>query len=111
MHRSVLHGDCPARARSLAGGDVLLECRGAFNRWLVGLLMLPDLIGAAVARDSAFLRAHFLVPNWFLHNIVFDKRVLEPAVNGKKGNARARERATIGDRAGRVIESVFERDD
>ena len=53
----VLDGDGAAGACARADGDVLLEGRGALDRGLVDLLVLPNLVCAAVACQSTLLCA------------------------------------------------------
>ena len=55
--------DSTAGAAALADGDVLVKGRGALNRRLIDLLVLPDLIRGTVAGDGTFLCARFWVPN------------------------------------------------
>jgi len=74
---------------SLAGthGPVLLEGRSTKDRRLVGAGGLEDVIGGAVAGDTADLLggARGVIGAEVFDNVVFDERVGGPAVDGKVG--------------------------
>jgi hypothetical protein len=73
-----------AGALLLAVADVLPEGRGALDRGLVHLLVLPDVVGRAVAGDRAHLLAlcGARTVARVLLDVVLDQRVGGPAVDG-----------------------------
>lgn len=73
----------------LAVGDVLPEGGSALDRGLVDLLVLPDVVGGAVAGDGAdllALRAAGAVGGVLLH-VVLDQGVGGPSVDGDEDGA------------------------
>lgn len=86
------NGDGTAGTWGLTDGDVLVEGGGADNGWLVDLLVEPDVINRSVRGDSALVGAGGLVTGVGFHNVVLNKWVLAPAVDGKETDAAGRER-------------------
>jgi hypothetical protein len=82
----------------LADRPELVEGRSAFNRWLIDLLRLIDVVCASVTingSDEGQARAWVVVAVVF-KNIVFDKRVSGPAVDRKVGITRGIKAAREG---------------
>jgi hypothetical protein len=84
--------DGAADVHGVADGPILLEISVvAFDGGGVGALLLPDLVGAAVALVAAVLGCadvvgRVVVAHGF-DDIVFYERVVGPAVEGKVGGA------------------------
>lgn len=88
----ISQGDCAAIGALVhTVGDVLPEGSRADNRGLVLLLVLPDLIGAAVAGEGPQLLAlcGTLAVGGVLLHVVFDQWVLGPAVDGDEDGSRS----------------------
>lgn len=80
-----LHVDRAGRALVLANRPILLKGPGAINGWLVGAGRLSDLVRGAVRGDGTLvlrLRRR-VVGAEVLDDVVLDKRVAGPAVDGK----------------------------
>lgn len=93
--------DGAARAWRVSDGDVLLEGRRPLDRGLVGLLVLPDGVRAAVARERALVRAARGDALVGLHDVVLDEGVRGPAVEGEAAESTVDvEGAAIGDGTG-----------
>jgi len=95
----VLDGDAAADTVVLADGPVLIEGRGALNGRRVHTSGLVNLIGAAVALDAADLggAAGGVVVAVTFDDVVLDKRVLGPAIEGKVAVSAGIEVAAVGD--------------
>lgn len=95
----VLDGDAATDTVVLADGPVLVEGRGALNRRRVHTSGLVNLVGAAVALDTANLggAAGGVVVAVTLDDVVLDEWVLGPAVEGEIAVAARVEIAAVGD--------------
>jgi hypothetical protein len=94
--------DGAADVHGVADGPVLLEIGVvAFDRGRVGALLLPDLVGAAVALVAAVLRCAAVVGRVVVahrfDDVVLDERVVGPAVEGEVGGAVGLEGAGVAD--------------
>lgn len=97
MGRSKVHTQLGPRIKVILGSDsatntaiptnrpVLLESRSALDRRLVGTGGLEDVVGTAVGLDGAFLGrcGAGIVRAVGLDDVVFDQRVLGPAVDAE----------------------------
>lgn len=79
----VLHSYSTAASCRLSDGDVLVEGRRANNGRLVDALVLPDGVGASVTGERTLLRAARGDSNVGLHDIILNKGVRGPPVDGK----------------------------
>ena len=79
-------GDGAAGAGALPDGDVLVEGGGALDGGLVDLLVLPDRVGGAIAREGALLRALLWIADRVLHDVVLDQRVRTPTVDRQQAD-------------------------
>lgn len=95
----VLDGDAATDTVVLADGPVLIEGRRALNGRRVFTSGLVNLVGAAVALDTANLggTAGGVVVAVTLDDVVLDKWVLGPAVEGEIAVAARVEIAAVGD--------------
>jgi hypothetical protein len=97
--------DGAADVHGVADGPILLEISVvAFDGGGVGALLLPDLVGAAVALVAAVLGCadvvgRVVVAHGF-DDIVLDEWVVGPAVEGKVGGAVSLEGACVVDQPG-----------
>ena len=78
----IRNGHRATSAGALADRDILVEGRGALNGRLIDLLVLPDLVRGAVAREGALLRARFRIPDRIFHDVVLHERVGGPTIDG-----------------------------
>jgi hypothetical protein len=62
----------------------LVEGRGTLDGGLVDLLMLPNGVGSSVAGEGALDGTLLRRVACILHDVVFDKRVGTPAVDGEE---------------------------
>jgi hypothetical protein len=67
----------------LADRDVLVEGRRAYNGRLIDALVLPDSVGASVTGERSLLRAARGDSNVGLHDIILNKGVRAPTIDGK----------------------------
>lgn len=79
----VLNSDGTIASSSLSDGDVLIEGRRAYDRRFVDTLVFPYSIGASVTGNCALLRATCVDSNVGLHNVVLNKWVGGPSIDGK----------------------------
>ena len=84
-----LHVDRAGRALVLTNRPILLKGPGAINGRLVGAGRLSDLVGRAVRSDSTLVLGlrRGVVGTEVLDDVVLNKRVAGPAVDGKVGVA------------------------
>lgn len=82
-----LHVDRAGRALVLTNRPILLKGPGAINGWLVGAGRLSDLVGRAVRGDGTLVLGlrRGVVGAEVLDNVVLNKRVASPAVDGEVG--------------------------
>jgi hypothetical protein len=97
--------DGAADVHGVADGPVLLEIGVvAFDGGRVGALLLPDLVGAAVALVAAVLGCADIVGRVVVahgfDDIVFDEWVVSPTVEGEVGGAVGLESACVVDQPG-----------
>lgn len=98
----VLKGNGTAAAARVSDRNVLLEGRGTLNRWLVGLLMLPNCVGSSIAGECALDGTLLGRVACIFHDVVFDERVGSPTVDGQETytpGARERTREVDGSKA------------
>lgn len=79
----VLNSDGAIASSSLSDGDILIEGRRAYDGRFVDALVFPYSIGASVTGDRPLLRAACADSNIGLHNVVLNKWVRGPSVDGK----------------------------
>jgi hypothetical protein len=84
-----LHVDRTAGALVLTNRPVLLKGRGTINGWLVGASALGNFVRAAVDGDGTLVLGlrRGVVCTEVLNDVVLNKRVASPAVDGKVGVA------------------------
>lgn len=93
-------GDGTAGPWGLTDGNVLVECGGAGDGWLVDLLVLPDVIRSSVAHHGTHVGSLIGgVADGVLHDIVLHKRAGGPTVDGQETDAGGGESSTVGDGA------------
>jgi hypothetical protein len=98
----VLSGDGTTNTVVLANGPVLVEGRGALNGRSVCTSSLVNLVGAAIALDSAKLSGAGggIVVAVLIDDVVFDQGALGPAVEGDVAVAVALPGAAVRNRPG-----------
>lgn len=76
--------DGAARALRLADGQILVECSRAFDRGLIDLLVLVNVVRRTVASNSTQLRhaSAWVVIAVGFDDVVLDEWAFEPAVDG-----------------------------
>jgi len=79
----VLDGDGAAGPRRVPDRDILVEGRRAQYRRVVDTLILPDGVGPSIARDSTLLRTRLSDAHLVIDDVVLDKGVGGPAIDGE----------------------------
>lgn len=105
-------GDGSTRAVGLTNAPVLVERRGTFDGGLVDALGTVDVVDGAIGGDCTELcgAGAGVVAAETLDDVVFDERVLEPAVDGKILVATWREGTGVRDGPGDdVLMSIWAR--
>lgn len=94
-----LHVDGAGRALVLTNRPILLKGPGAINGGLVGAGRLSDLVGRAVRVDSTLVLGlgRGVVGAEVLDDVVLDKGIAGPAVDGKVGVAVVVVATRVGD--------------
>lgn len=103
-----LHVDGSGRSLVLTNRPILLKGPGAINGGLVGAGRLSDLVGRAVRGDSTLVLGlgRWVVGAEVLNDVVLDKGVAGPAVDGKVGVAIVVVSTRVGDGTVSMLVSV-----
>lgn len=99
--------DCSSSALGLTNGPVLIEAGSADDGRSVVPAALDDVVGSSINSDAAepLTAARRIVGTEVLDNVVFDQRVLGPAINGQIAVASWVEGSAVGNISGRSLVS------
>lgn len=79
-------GDGTAAALRLADRQVLVECRGPLDGWLIDSGSFIDVIGRSIAHHGALVGSAGKAGIIF-HDVIFDERIGGPAIDRQLDSA------------------------